>query len=97
MDQNVERRIRDRAYSIWEEEGRPAGRDVEHWLRAAQEVAAEEGAPAAAEDAPAATPEAEAPKPKRTRAPRSTTAKSTTTSKSTTGTTAKPRKSTKNG
>ena len=41
MDQNVERRIRDRAYSIWEEEGRPEGRDVDHWLRAAQEIAAE--------------------------------------------------------
>jgi hypothetical protein len=22
------------AYSIWEQEGRPAGRDVEHWLQA---------------------------------------------------------------
>lgn len=41
MDETVERRIRDRAYRIWEEEGQPAGRDVDHWLRAAQEIAAE--------------------------------------------------------
>lgn len=29
-----EARIRERAYHIWVEEGRPEGRDVEHWLRA---------------------------------------------------------------
>jgi hypothetical protein len=91
MDQNVERRIRDRAYSIWEKEGRPEGQEVEHWLRACQEVAAEEGSPAASEGSSAESAEAEAPKPKRARATKSTTAKSTT------ETTAKPRKSTKNG
>jgi hypothetical protein len=37
--------IRTRAYAIWEEEGRPDGRDWEHWCRAAQEVAAHEPAP----------------------------------------------------
>ena len=26
--------IRERAYAIWEEEGRPEGRDLDHWLRA---------------------------------------------------------------
>ena len=26
--------IRDRAYRIWEEEGRPEGRDTEFWMRA---------------------------------------------------------------
>ena len=30
--------IRRRAYEIWELEGRPEGRDKEHWFRAAQEV-----------------------------------------------------------
>jgi hypothetical protein len=30
--------IRERAYAIWEEEGRPHGRDWDHWLRAAQEI-----------------------------------------------------------
>lgn len=31
-------RIRERAYHIWEEEGRPHGRDDENWYRAEQEV-----------------------------------------------------------
>jgi Protein of unknown function (DUF2934) len=37
-----EHRIRDRAYAIWEREGRPEGKDQEHWLRAEAEIAAEE-------------------------------------------------------
>lgn len=31
-------RIRGRAYSIWEEEGRPDGRDGDHWLQAEREI-----------------------------------------------------------
>jgi hypothetical protein len=27
-----------RAYEIYEREGRPAGREIEHWLRAEQEL-----------------------------------------------------------
>ena len=27
-----------RAYSIWEVEGRPSGREIDHWLRAEAEV-----------------------------------------------------------
>jgi hypothetical protein len=30
--------IRERAYAIWEEEGRPDGRDLDHWRRAEQEI-----------------------------------------------------------
>jgi len=30
--------IRARAYDIWVEEGQPHGRDVEHWLRARDEL-----------------------------------------------------------
>jgi hypothetical protein len=30
--------IRERAYAIWEEEGRPEGRQLDHWLRAAAEI-----------------------------------------------------------
>jgi hypothetical protein len=30
--------VRQRAFQIWETEGRPEGRDVEHWLRAEAEV-----------------------------------------------------------
>lgn len=31
-----------RAYEIWETEGRPDGRDAEHWLRAEEELAEQE-------------------------------------------------------
>jgi Protein of unknown function (DUF2934) len=31
-------RIRERAHRIWNEEGRPEGRDVEHWERARKEI-----------------------------------------------------------
>ena len=30
--------IRERAYAIWEEEGRPGGREWEHWERASYEI-----------------------------------------------------------
>jgi hypothetical protein len=33
--------IRERAYHIWEREGRPQGRDFEHWVRAQVELMAE--------------------------------------------------------
>ncbi|TMD94022.1 MAG: DUF2934 domain-containing protein [Chloroflexi bacterium] len=39
MNTAIEERIRTRAYEIWEAEGRPLGREVEHWLQAAQELA----------------------------------------------------------
>jgi hypothetical protein len=35
-------KIRARAYAIWEEEGRPDGKHLEHWVRAKQLIAAEE-------------------------------------------------------
>lgn len=39
-----EERIRLRAYEIWEREGRPEGREAEHWDRARSEIEAESGA-----------------------------------------------------
>jgi hypothetical protein len=33
-----EHRIRERAYGIWIEEGRPHGRELAHWQRAHQEL-----------------------------------------------------------
>jgi DUF2934 family protein len=36
-----ERRIRERAYGIWIEEGRPHGRDLAHWRRAHEELCEE--------------------------------------------------------
>jgi hypothetical protein len=41
MDNENERRIRERAYDIWQREGRPHGRDAEHWRKAAAEIEAE--------------------------------------------------------
>ncbi len=46
-----EKAIRERAYHIWEREGRPHGRDFEHWVQAQVELDAEatkQGAPEAA-------------------------------------------------
>lgn len=36
-DQNNEDAIRERAYFMWVQEGRPEGRGEEHWVRAAAE------------------------------------------------------------
>jgi hypothetical protein len=37
-DANLERRIRERAFQIWIEEGQPSGRDKDHWLIAEAEL-----------------------------------------------------------
>jgi hypothetical protein len=52
-------RIRDRAYSIWESEGRADGDHERHWHQATQEIDETEGSPTLPEDAaePAATPD----------------------------------------
>jgi hypothetical protein len=42
MPDEREQVIRERAYAIWEQEGRPVGKDVEHWLRAEAEIDAVE-------------------------------------------------------
>jgi hypothetical protein len=44
---DTESAIRDRAYAIWEESGRPVGLDKEHWYRAAREVTLAVPAPGA--------------------------------------------------
>jgi hypothetical protein len=38
MDKDKEQKIRERAYRIWQDEGRPKGKDAEHWERARQEI-----------------------------------------------------------
>ncbi|MDE1995763.1 MAG: DUF2934 domain-containing protein [Rhizobiaceae bacterium] len=48
---DIEQKQRERAYKIWEEEGRPDGRHLDHWQRAddqheATEKVAEESADA---------------------------------------------------
>lgn len=53
MIENVEYRIRARAYEIWEREGRPSDRAEAHWGMAVAEVTAETTpAPAAKVSAP---------------------------------------------
>lgn len=37
MNQDQEK-IKRRAYALWEQEGRPPGRDQAHWLRAEEEM-----------------------------------------------------------
>ena len=48
MSEDAENRIRLRAYAIWEREGRPDGRHIEHWFLAQREIEQETAqAPAA--------------------------------------------------
>ena len=50
-------RIARRAYDIWENEGRPEGRSVDHWLAAEREVGGDSGKrPAPAAKRPSAGP-----------------------------------------
>jgi len=45
MAETLEDRIRQRAYHIWEANGRPSGRDEEFWYRAREMVATDHGLP----------------------------------------------------
>jgi len=40
MDRNREDEIRRRAQQIWENEGKPDGKDAQHWAQAEQELEA---------------------------------------------------------
>ena len=35
--------FRERAYKIWEENGRPDGREIEHWLQAERDLSRDRG------------------------------------------------------
>jgi hypothetical protein len=39
-----EQRVRERAYQLWEADGKPHGRDVEYWERARELIAGEDSA-----------------------------------------------------
>ena len=43
MDQQTDM-VRSRAYQIWENEGRPDGRDLWHWLEAERQIQSDTGA-----------------------------------------------------
>lgn len=51
-----QKQISVRAYEIWEQEGRPEGRDLDHWDRAAREIGAGEEKMAKAESPCSAPP-----------------------------------------
>lgn len=42
MNSEKQREIEQRAYALWQAEGRPHGRHEEHWQRAAREIEADE-------------------------------------------------------
>lgn len=48
MNENREEAVRRRAYELWEEEGRPDGREGAHWRRAEDEFGAGAGSGGAA-------------------------------------------------
>jgi hypothetical protein len=42
MSEQREQAIRERAYALWEQDGRPDGRSVAHWSQAEMEIAVEQ-------------------------------------------------------
>jgi hypothetical protein len=50
MEDETQRVIRERAYALWEAEGRPKGRALEHWRQAEREVLEEYQSVAGEED-----------------------------------------------
>lgn len=65
---DIEALIRERAYLIWEKNGKPPGRETDHWFQAAREIAEAQAksslAVTAVETMPRSSPEA-GPAPKR--------------------------------
>lgn len=51
---DTEQRVRERAYRIWQEEGQPLGRELEHWEMARELVAIEDNQRLATEPNPVA-------------------------------------------
>lgn len=49
-----EMRVRERAHQLWEREGHPSGREVDHWDQALREIDAEDGPVEAKKKAPRA-------------------------------------------
>ncbi|HEV2675617.1 MAG TPA: DUF2934 domain-containing protein [Aliidongia sp.] len=38
MSDERAKQIKDKAYRLWEQEGQPAGRDLDHWVQAEREI-----------------------------------------------------------
>ncbi len=58
VDMVTEEQIKELAHAIWEQEGRPEGKDVEHYYRAKQMLEEREAASAPAKKAPGPVPPA---------------------------------------
>jgi hypothetical protein len=41
MNDDREKQIRERAYALWEQEGRPNGEDLRHWVAALEDLASD--------------------------------------------------------
>ena len=68
---NSDEAIKERAYHIWMREGRPHGRDFEHWVQAQVELEAEQRkGNSSAPETKAAAPRAAAPKAAKPMAPK---------------------------
>ena len=52
IDPEREQRVRERAYAMWENDGKPHGRDVEYWERARELISREESASSKASETP---------------------------------------------
>ena len=62
MDNDLTPRILQRAYEIWESEGRPHGRDKAHWFMAEAQIANGDPQPAAEASKPKRKPRSATPK-----------------------------------
>ncbi|HEY4043327.1 MAG TPA: DUF2934 domain-containing protein [Rhodopila sp.] len=58
VDPEREHRVRERAYLMWEADGKPHGRDVEYWERARELIGMEESAGSGLLPNPRSTPQA---------------------------------------
>jgi hypothetical protein len=56
MSDDIDAKIRKRAYAIWEKENRPEGRHLEHWHCAQAEIEAEQSSVAGQSEQPASAP-----------------------------------------
>ena len=45
QEQDLEQRIRERAFQLWNEDGQPANKADEHWERARAEIEGQQDAP----------------------------------------------------
>jgi hypothetical protein len=57
IDPTREQRVRERAYHLWESEGKPHGRDAEYWERARELIGMEESAGSGMLPTPETTPD----------------------------------------